>query len=240
MNQKMKMFFWITWPDYKTSFTSYTMAEAEEYFNDCLVSWRDGVKIHDNYVPPEGVQEWLDTFQRIADDAGGEAKKIMVAPTFPTGVYYYDAMMKYGSFGICINKPATEEEKKIQSRFATEFERAYTRFLDLKQAEAQAREAQIETALERVRSRTMGMQRSGELPEAASLLFQQIQSLGVNVFSTGYNIWENDKKSVTSWMSSQGIIQPPFKLSLNEDTALIDCYKAAQQGDTFFCTAIER
>ena len=226
--------FWITWPDNKTSFTSYTIAEAEEYFNDCLISWRAGVKIHDNYVPPQGVQLWLDTFQRIADDAGGEAKKIMVPETFADGVYYYDAMMKYGSFGICINKPATDEEKKIQCRFAVEFERAYTRFLDLRQAEAQAREAQIETALERVRSRTMGMQRSGELPEAASLLFQQIQSLGVNVFSTGYNIWENDKKSVTSWMASQGIIQPPFKLPLTEEAALIDCYKAAQQGDTFF------
>ncbi|HEX6172153.1 MAG TPA: tetratricopeptide repeat protein, partial [Chitinophagaceae bacterium] len=115
--------FWITWPDNKTSLTTYTLAEAEEYFNDCLVSWRAGVKIHDNYVPSEGVQEWLDTFQRIADDAGGEAKKIMVPATFADGVYYYDAMMKYGSFGICINKPATDEEKKIQCRFAIEFER---------------------------------------------------------------------------------------------------------------------
>ena len=74
--------FWITWPDYKTSFTAYTMDEAAEYFNDCLVAWRGGVKIHDNYVPPEGVQAWLDTFQRIADDAGGVAKEIMMHQHF--------------------------------------------------------------------------------------------------------------------------------------------------------------
>ena len=34
------------------------------------------------------------------------------------------------------------------------FEQTYTRFLDLQKAEAQAREAKIEAALERVRSRT--------------------------------------------------------------------------------------
>ncbi len=39
------------------------------------------------------------------------------------------------------------------TRFAKVFEQTYTRFLDLKKAEAQAREAQIETALEKVRSR---------------------------------------------------------------------------------------
>jgi signal transduction histidine kinase len=52
--------------------------------------------------------------------------------------------MKYGSFGICINKPATDEEKNIQTRFAIEFERAYTRFHDLKKAEAQAEQAKLD------------------------------------------------------------------------------------------------
>ncbi len=59
------------------------------------------------------------------------------------------------------------------------FEQAYIRFLDLQKAEAQAREAQIEAALERVRSRTMGMQRSDELAETVSVLFKQLLDLGV-------------------------------------------------------------
>ena len=49
----------------------------------------------------------------------------------------------------------TEQEMKICALFAMVFEQTYTRFLDLKNAEAQAREAQIEAALERVRSKTM-------------------------------------------------------------------------------------
>ena len=194
--------FWITWPDYKTSLTAYTMDEAAEYFNDCLVAWRGGVKIHDNYVPPEGVQEWLDTFQRIADDAGGEAKKIMMPQTFPNGVFYYDAMMKYGSFGICISKPATDEEKKIQCRFAIEFERAYTRFLDLKQAEAQTREAKIEASLERVRAKAMAMHKSDDFNDAVAIVFEELEKLNLGMLRCGIGIFNKEKRSAEVWTTT--------------------------------------
>jgi hypothetical protein len=98
--------FWITWPDYRTSFTAYTMAEAEDYFNECLVAWRGGIKIHDNYVSLPDVQPWLDTYQRITDEAGGVAIQVMKAQNFPQGIFYYDAMMKYGSFGVLYNRPS--------------------------------------------------------------------------------------------------------------------------------------
>ena len=128
----------------------------------------------------------------------------------------------------------TPQQYELMIRFTKVFEQTYTRFLDLQKAEAQAREAQIEAALERVRSRSMAMHKSDELPEAANLLFRQIESLGIHVFSTGYNIWQEDKKAVTSWMSSQGLIQRPFKLPLTEEPALIECYEAASRGDTFY------
>ncbi|HEX6892664.1 MAG TPA: nuclear transport factor 2 family protein, partial [Chryseolinea sp.] len=82
-------------------------------------------------------------------------------------------------------------------KFSRTFEQTYTRFLDLKKAEAQARESQIQLALERVRARTMGMQHSDELQEAANLLFKQVQSLEIPVWSCGYNIWEKHEKVCT-------------------------------------------
>ena len=63
-------------------------------------------------------------------------------------------------------------------------------------------------ALERVRARTMAMQQSTALPEAANLLFLQLQALGMPAWSAGYCIWEDDKKAVTLWMSSEGVRQP--------------------------------
>ncbi len=74
-------------------------------------------------------------------------------------------------------EPLSDEQMEILFRFGKVFDMTYTRFNDLKQAEAQAREAKIETALERVRSRTMAMQRSDELANTTQILFQEFKKL---------------------------------------------------------------
>src|SRR4030095_4828068 len=86
-------------------------------------------------------------------------------------------------------------------RFANVFDQAYTRFLDLQKAEAQAREAKIETALERVRSRTMGMQKSDELQETNTIIFQQIESLGISLIGVGIHVCYIDEPFSDAWMS---------------------------------------
>ncbi|WP_367182809.1 ATP-binding protein [Algoriphagus sp.] len=120
--------------------------------------------------------------------------------------------------GICIpsfaGKLPSSEDVEIMKRVGNVFEQTYTRFLDLQKAEAQAREARIEAALEKVRSRTMGMQSSAELPEVANLLFLEVQGLGVPSWSSGFNVLLEDKKSADAWMSSEGTIQEPFVLRL--------------------------
>ena len=52
------------------------------------------------------------------------------------------------------------EDFQVLKRFATVFDQAYLRFLDLQKAEAQAKGSQIELGLERVRARAMAMQKS--------------------------------------------------------------------------------
>ncbi|PWN05775.1 ATP-binding protein [Rhodohalobacter mucosus] len=106
------------------------------------------------------------------------------------------------------------EDKKVLHRFSKVFEQTYTRFLDLQKSEAQAREAKIEAALEKVRSRSMGMQSSDELPEVANLLFLEVQGLGIPAWSCGYNILNEDQKTAEAWMSSEGVLQEPFTLRL--------------------------
>jgi hypothetical protein len=51
----------------------------------------------------------------------------------------------------------SENDFEVLKRIGRVFEQAYIRFLDLQKAEAQAREAQIQLALERVRARTNSM-----------------------------------------------------------------------------------
>ncbi len=192
--------FWITWPDNKTSTTTYSWAEADESFRECLVAWRAQTRIHATHVPKEDVPAWLQTFERITYDAGGVSKKIMTPGNFREGVYYYDAMIRYGSFGILTNRVTNEEEQAIQCRFAVEFERAYTRFLDLQKAEAQAKEAQIEAAMERIRARAMAMHTSGELMDVANVLRGQMGLLNQpDLETSAVLIYHEDGESWDSW-----------------------------------------
>ncbi|GAC1481246.1 MAG: hypothetical protein NVS1B13_03060 [Flavisolibacter sp.] len=71
----------------------------------------------------------------------------------------------------------TDNENQILQRFAKVFEQAYTRFLDLQKAEERAREAQIEGALERVRSRSLAMHHTDELKEVVRILFEMLGGL---------------------------------------------------------------
>jgi signal transduction histidine kinase/ketosteroid isomerase-like protein len=130
--------------------------------------------------------------------------------------------------------PYTVEQNAILRRVAHVFKQSYTRFLDLQNAEAQAREAEIELALERVRARTMAMQKSEELQDTANLLFKQVNALGIPVWSCGFNIWEKGDKVCTGWMSSEGMLQPPFKIPLTESPTFIHFLKSKEKGETFY------
>ena len=73
----------------------------------------------------------------------------------------------------------TEDHIKMLNRFASVFEQTYTRFLDLKRAEAQAREAKIETSLERVRSKAMAMHSPNDLSETVNVFFKELKALEI-------------------------------------------------------------
>ncbi len=153
------------------------------------------------------------------------------------------AMEKYiSSFTFCNfgglqtvgDKPLSDSNLEILERFGKVFDLTYTRFNDLLQAEAQAREAQIELALERVRARTMAMQKSDELPEAANTLFLQLQALGIPAWSSGFNILAKDKRSAILWMSSEGTLQKPFPLKFTEEASFIEWFEFLQGNETFW------
>ena len=155
---------------------------------------------------------------------------------FPNGLYNVQGHCKFGFIGFNHNRPATEEEKDIVVRFAKEFGRLYQRFLDIQKAEAQAREAKIEMALEKVRSRTMAMQTSSELPEAANTLFLEVQALGIPAWSAGYCIWNEDKSFANCNMSSEGEIQKGFMLpAIGEG---YDFLTPLKKGEKFYVSSL--
>lgn len=90
----------------------------------------------------------------------------------PSRLFLHNFYFKEGYILIVGGIKLSAEQIEIMLRFAKVFQQTYTRFQDLQKAEAQTKEAQIEAALEKVRSRTMAMQNSNELQETAAVLFQ--------------------------------------------------------------------
>ena len=140
--------FWATFsamgqnsPELQSKSVTYDLDREEPYTAACFTAWESDEPVHVNPIPPEEVGHFFNTWSELLK--GAENLK---AENFPEGLYYAEAYMKYGCFGINIRRPLNASEQQILGRFAIEFERTYTRFLDLQKAEAQAREAQIESS----------------------------------------------------------------------------------------------
>lgn len=119
--------------------------------------------------------------------------------------YFSGAYMRYGYIvAISTNDLLPLEQMEILQRFAQVFEQTYTRFLDLQKAENQAREAQLEAALEKVRSRTMAMQKSEELRLVISEIFEQLQILKLDISSCSLVLYDEEDLSYTIWIAGFG------------------------------------
>ena len=122
---------------------------------------------------------------------------------------------------------------EVFKRFAKVFDQTYTRFLDLKQAEAQARESQIQLALERVRARTMAMHKSEELAETSQVLFQQLIELGDMPDRISIGIADETNSVVNFWSTDQigTQINSSFRARLDERTVIAKQYKAWKENN---------
>jgi signal transduction histidine kinase/DNA-directed RNA polymerase subunit N (RpoN/RPB10) len=114
--------------------------------------------------------------------------------------YVQAAFFSKGMIGVSSDSPAPDETVKLLERFAKVFDSTYIRFNDLQKAESQAREAQIELGLERVRARAMAMQSSAELKEVVKTLFEELNHLDVNVQACLIATFDAATLDQRSWM----------------------------------------
>jgi len=113
---------------------------------------------------------------------------------------YYWYSLGPVALGISTYQPLKETDKELFNRFLKVFELAYRRYLDIEQAEAQAREAQIEAALERVRSIAMGMMKSDDLLSICEAIFVQLATLGFpGMRSAQIHIRDDEKEEFVNY-----------------------------------------
>ncbi len=165
--------------------------------------------------------------------------EIMQAPS------YTQAFVTEKNSGVIANSWSNEvfppDKFDVFKRIAKVFDQAYTRFLDLQKAEVQAREAQIEVALERVRSRTMAMQKSRDLADCTQLLFHQIQALELPFLTCAFSFVEESLGIQRGWIvSPDGTLIPNFiDFPLTGDEVLDQRYESWKQNNPLHITALQ-
>lgn len=154
--------------------------------------------------------------------------------------FFYSFFFSQGTLNVVTEKSLTDEQCTILVRFASVFGLIYTRFLDLQRAEAQAREAQIELALERVRKRTMTMNKSGELSEVAGLLYEELHGLGLSQFlNCGYVEVDEKNQIQNAWMTNAtGTGMNRVQLPLTGDPVFDERYEAWKRKEKLFHQSI--
>jgi hypothetical protein len=162
-------------------YTVYT--ETAEALTDISNARKSGVEFDVQYVEGEKIKQLYLALTKLDE----KQYEIMLQDgvRFPSHQYEHFVFGSKVSLMFITYEPVPEAHD-IFKRLGKVFEQTYTRFLDLKKAEAQARESQIEAALERVRSRTMGMQKSEELKDVIQVVYEQFVHLNINVEHTGF------------------------------------------------------
>ncbi len=136
--------------------------------------------------------------------------------------------------------PYSKDQNAILKRFGNVFEQAYTRFLDLKKAEAQTRESEIELALERVRARTMAMQKSDELKEVIQTVYDQFIKLNINIDHTGFIIDYKDREDMLIWLADKnGIPSPQISIPYFDSPHWNSFIEAKKKGNHFFTNQLD-
>jgi signal transduction histidine kinase len=116
--------------------------------------------------------------------------------------------------------PYTDAENAILIRFGKVFEQTYTRFNDLKKAEAQALEAIKRASVDRVRAEIASMRTMNDLQRITPLIWNELTTLGIPFTRCGVFIMDEARQEVQTMLSTPGgkaiaTLHVPFEFDLS-------------------------
>ncbi len=206
---------------------AYGSMDEPTLLKPAVTAWRAQARSVVIELTGEALQQWSDyrnkmTGTEIATKFDGGRRIVSIA------------FFSKGHLSMSSPLPISDDAVKILERFAAVFDGTYTRFLDLQKAEAQAREAQVEASLERVRSRTLAMQRSDELAETAAVLFRQLIHLGIAPNRLYIAIIKDEAGSSEFWITDEdgAKVSSAFETDLNNNPTfkkMLDGWKAEKK-----------
>ena len=152
--------------------------------------------------------------------------------------YGHFLMFTHGFLFCWSQRPYEEAEIRILKRFASVIDLTFNRYFDLQKAEAQAREAQIEASLERVRSKAMAMHNSADLSSAASVVFTELKKLGIRTIRSGISLQNKENRKNLLYTSTSTDKEENLSLIgwavLDDHPILKEIYDSWIRGEDYF------
>ena len=169
------------------------MAENAK-IREIVAGWRAGTPRFAVTFEGQALQEFMEHIIRYGWRYPAEEST-------PASVVMNFASYSYGLLNAITYNPIAEADFDILERFARVLEQTYTRFLDLKQAEARAREAARQAALDRVRAEIASMRSADDLQRITPLIWRELTTLGVPFFRCGVFIMDEDTEQIQAFLT---------------------------------------
>ncbi len=182
--------------------TTLTIGHLDFKIHPLLMHFYNAWKNKEPRFSDELSGEYLKDYYKALNDAPDYPVQFDIE-TLPPKLYHNTFTFPEGAIFVFSLELLPAEVAQVYKRFAGVFGLTYRRFLDLKNAEAQAKEAKIEAGLERVRSRTMAMQKSDELAETATVLFRQMIGLGIEPNRLYIAITREGSTEIEFWITDE-------------------------------------
>ena len=135
----------------------------------------------------------LDLYHRKLGELG---KRAVPDPLYQSFIQY-----QHGYLFFFLLTPLTDAQVEEAKRFANVFAFAYDRFLDLQDKERRTREAEVEAALERVRSQALAMETSADIPAVSAAVFRELRALKFSAMGTLIGIPDAERNLTTQWVA---------------------------------------
>jgi len=192
---------WVVTPDHDYPAQLYLPYLKNAVFDRLYVARQDGIKFLQDTLNERTLKPYFNHIRRLGlgrSASNSRREKIRISKK----VHRSTAFTEHGWINIFDfdGMPVPEADNDILKRIAQVFQQAYVRFLDLKRAEEQTREAQIAASLERIRSASMAMQHSEELNQLIATVFEELDVLGIDAMQCKIILIDQDKLSCETWL----------------------------------------
>ena len=165
------------------------------------ISFLNKQKIFSSVVKGKELQHynrWRNEF--IGKVAWDESDAVLSQSWHVDGVFFSRGMM-----GISSGSAPDAGALILLERFANVFDLTFTRLLDLQKAEMQAREVQIEAAMERVRGKAMAMHNSSDMATTALMVFTEMRHLGLTSIRCGVGLLDSETRKALLYSAGDSL-----------------------------------